>query len=222
MGVTFQDLANQLVEDALPPADGQPVIIEELVEGGQVLVLGWKDRPEPEVEVGSVQRSDVTWYPGRRDALVNIMGIEENAITLRGLWHDDAQRIVGRLSPLDLLRQARSLLAGLNRCRLVWGQAIRRNGRVTEVTPSFVRDRVIQYTIVFEVDEALEVYDRYPSPQAATNLRVVRQAADLALRAVNGTIAFARFGLSIPGSKKRPREVPPYRASATPRPFEGG
>ena len=207
----------QLSLDGLaPPADGQPVIIEELTLGGAVLVLDGKDRPDPSVQVPTTQRSTQDWYPGRREALVQLMGVEEGQVTLTGLWHDDLKRLTTREGPLEILQQARGILARMRPCRLVWGSAIRRNGRLVAVTPTFIRDRVIEYELVFEVDRALENYDQVPHNARAANLREVRSRADRVFRTVSDAMAVATFGRGIVSKKRRFKADPPQlRAAST-------
>lgn len=180
------------------PADGQPVIIQELAGPGATLVLGGLDRPEPPLGVPTRQRSFQTWNPGSDEATVHVMGIAEDPIVLRGRFHDDFARVFGQ-SPEDQIQQARGLLQRLNRCSISWGTTIARFGRVTRVTPRYVRDSDIIYEIVFSVDGSNEprgVVRPPPAAVAATNLR---NALDTAVQRLSQAATIAQAGRAIGG-----------------------
>jgi len=178
------------------PADGQPVIIQELAGPRATLVLGGRDRPAPNVGVGSKQRATQKYLPGSEEAVVHIMGTAEDPISLRGRFHDDFLRVFGQ-SPEDQVLQARGLLHRMNSCRLTWGTSIVRIGRVKAFVPTYVRDKVIDYEITFDVDLAEDQGGVFHAPPGAAAAANIRQSVNTAISIASGAVVVARAILKV-------------------------
>lgn len=166
------------------PANGQAVTIQELDTPFATLRLDNMDAPAPKVEVGESHRTTQVWLPGVQEATTHKMGPQYAGITLQGRFHDDALRLLGQ-SPEDLVGVARGILRRGNRCRLRWGTTIVREGTMKDFKATFVKHDDIVYSIVFEVDRAIEPgVNLFRAPPRVAVAQSVRNALDTAFAAV--------------------------------------
>lgn len=133
--------------------DGLPVVITELSGAKRSIVFAGKDRPEP-VTRTTTMRTVQTWYPGAKRASTQVLGLQEEPLTLAGWFRDP-------LTMFDGGAQARmSLLRGIQQgqrlCRLEWGDAIVLHGRIKRLSFTPQRLQRVRYEIEFEVDFSFE------------------------------------------------------------------
>lgn len=159
------------------PADGQAVIIQELAGPRATLTLAGSDRPKPRVEVPTELRARQFWMPGSGVATTHVMGTKEMPVQLEGRWANDFNRILGQ-GPEDLVALTRGIQSRGNRCLITWGTTISRLGRIEMFTPIYVRDKVINYRIVFQVDAALEPGNPFRTPKAVVAAQAIRRRID--------------------------------------------
>lgn len=115
--------------------------------------------PEQGFEAGVRVRQVKTLYPGASTPSRQIMGTEEDAITLKGSWRDDLLGLVGGAQAN--VNTARLLVLRQVPCTLTWytddGSApLTRTGLVTNFTPTWRRADSVGWSLTFEVDEAAE------------------------------------------------------------------
>ncbi|WP_298516645.1 hypothetical protein [uncultured Nocardioides sp.] len=133
--------------------EGLPVLIQELEGARRVLRLEDHDLPERGVEIGGELRSVVTWYPGRSSASVQVMGTQEEPITLQG-WFRDADALLDGHA-MAAYQAGRDLWLGQRLCQFEWGDLVRR-GRIKKFHGTFDGTKDVRYTLVFQVEEADE------------------------------------------------------------------
>ena len=168
-------------------ADGLPVIIVELAPPFRVLTLGGRSRPKP-VRVGGEQRASQTWYPGASKASTQVMGVQEDPISLEGRWDDPLGTILPQTNPFGAgtrVKLARGLMYGQNLCQLLWGTTIVRQGRVERFEVLYQKANRVDYRIVFAVDQANEAVALGPLPILTLDAGALIQVAAAAAAAVN-------------------------------------
>lgn len=134
-------------------ADGQPFVIRELgVADPITLTLANENAPHVGLSNPVVARSKQRFYPHSASATVQGMGWNGEPIELSGRLRDEAEALLGQ-APKDYLATMQALVARESLCRLSWGTTLRPIGRVTRVTPNWILERDIEYTLVFEVDQ---------------------------------------------------------------------
>lgn len=153
-------------------ADGLPVLIQELEGAFTIVELGDAKLPEQGIEVGAKLRHIVNRYPGSSAPSVQIMGIEEDPIVLKGRIVDVLTGLSGdALATMSLLR---AQLLGLRYCSLAWGTALVRRGYVVGVKLTLLREGSIGYELTFlpcEADEASVL--ALPFPNAVSPLSLL-------------------------------------------------
>lgn len=172
------------------------VVIRE-IEGTRQLLLDTPAKlPEQGIEAPAKLRAVRTMYPGSSTPLTQVMGTEEEPITLKGVWRDDLLAMTG--GAMELVQIARSLLLGQLPCELTWitdeGEAaLTRRGLVTGFTPTFSRTNVIRWSLTFQCDEADEssviATPAVPLVQPFDLLFALRQAAEVAAEVAGAAIA---------------------------------
>ena len=152
-------------------ADGLPVLIQELEGAFTYLELGAAKLPEQGVEVGVKLRHVVNRYPGATTPSVQIMGIEEDPIILRGRIVDAQTGLSGdALATMGLLR---SQLLGLRYCSLSWGTDLVRRGFVIGAKLTLRKATSIDYELTFlpvEADEASVLAVPFPNAVSPLSL----------------------------------------------------
>lgn len=160
-----------------------PVTILELAPPFRLLTLGGKDKPEAGVDAPQYQRANKTHYPGTGSASVQVMGTADDAIVLKGWFHDPLTFVDG--GPQARVALVRGLLQGQNRCQLNWGPAISKWGRVSRFVPTFFGQDRIRYEITFDVDQSLELVAPAPLPLISSTVGDLRDAASAAVAAAS-------------------------------------
>lgn len=130
-----------------------PLTINQIV-GALSLVLEGSALPAQGVGLSAELRMHATYYPGVAAPSTQIMGTQEGDITFRGVWRDDWLNAAGGAQVL--LQEARALLIGQGRCILTWGPNVVRYGFVKRFQPTILRESVIEWEMVFYVDQANE------------------------------------------------------------------
>lgn len=174
------------------PADGLPVVIVELAPPARTVELAGRDRPEQGVKVGSVQRTTQTYYPGTSQASVQVMGTREEPIVLRGWFQDAFAVLVGGGTPGDRIALLRAIQQGGAQCRLIWGDAIVRVGRVARVEADYRQAGRIRYEITFEVDQPSEAPALRPAILGAGVQAALKAALAAASSAAKLAVSTAR------------------------------
>lgn len=170
-----------------PIEDHLPVVISELSPPFRVLLLGGKDKPEAGVEIPLAQRAQKTWYPGAAGASTQVLGVQHDAVVLRGWFHDPLTFADG--GPAARVALARGILEGGSTCTLVWGPTIFRFGRLSRFLPTFFGVNRIRYEITFDVDAAAEIVAPGPIPIVAATLSDLQDAAKTAVAAAQAAVS---------------------------------
>lgn len=178
---------------------GLPVLIQELEGARRVLRLEDHDLPERGVEIGGELRSVVTWYPGRSNASVQVMGTQEEPITLEGWFRDGDAMIDGHA--MERYQAGRNIWLGQRLCQLEWGDLVRR-GRIKSFTGIFDGRADVRYRLVFQVEEADEavIVTRAviaePAP-SGFSLAALLDALDALAEAANTAAALANAAQAV-------------------------
>lgn len=171
------------------PADGLPVIITELLPPFRTIEFAGRDRPEAGLSVAGEQRASQTHYPGTSKASVQFMGTREDPIVLKGWFQDPLSTLDG--GPAARVALLRALMQSGGLCRLIWGDAILRVGRVKRVNAEYHKAGRIRYEVTFEVDQPSEAPSLRPSilgSGVAAALKAALATAVQAAQAVVGTV----------------------------------
>lgn len=179
------------------PADGLPVIIQELGPPFRSIVFAGRDRPEQPVEVAGRQRATQTWYPGTTKASTQVMGTEEDPIPLRGWFQDPLTLLDG--GPGARMAILRDLMQGQNLCQLLWGTVIIRQGRVSRCSFQIHREAKIRYEVVFAVDQPNEARSLAPKVGAASVVSDLAQHIAKAVALADKATAAVRTTKTIAG-----------------------
>lgn len=153
--------------------DTNVLIIEE-IDGDNILFLAQASLPAQGLGVGGSLRSTRTYYPGSNKPSTQVMGTQEEDMTLKGVWRDD--QLEGSGAAMVLVQTCRAMLLGQLRCELSWGSDLVRRGFIKSFLPEFDRPSVIRWTLVFQVDEADEsTVITTPFPSTATTATLWQQ-----------------------------------------------
>ena len=128
-------------------------------DGTQLLLDQDAALPEQGFDAGIRLRQVKTMYPGASAPSRQIMGTEEEPITIKGMWRDDLLGLVGGAQAN--VNTARLLVLRQVPCSLTWygddGSApLSRSGLVVAFTPTWRRADAVGWSLTFEVDEATE------------------------------------------------------------------
>lgn len=131
---------------------GDPVVLRELEGDLREVVLGDSKTPERGVEVGGQVRMASTMYPGATGASVQVMGTEEEPITVQG-WLIDTW--IGKAGGAGEAKAAiESLRLGQRYCQIQWGTDIDARGFVKRTKFRYNDPGRIRYEIEFMVVES--------------------------------------------------------------------
>lgn len=150
-------------------ADTDPVVIEELEGDRRSVVLDNSARPQRGLETGSQLVAKTTWYPGAKAASVQVLGIQEDTLTLDLRLSDQLIGTVGGAQ--ELLSQLRAIHRARRLCELSWGSTLVRRGFLSRVTPAWEREADITVRLEFlavEADDA-DVVATDPSEATGTS-----------------------------------------------------
>ena len=137
-------------------ADGQPIILREL-EGleREVLLDGGALPNRGSVAYGGEQRVNRTFYPGSNTPSTQVLGVQFDDISLKGLLKDIWAGQVGYArATADALA---SIWKAQTRCELTWGDVYVHRGRVKRWEERPARESDLAYTLDFQVDEAVSI-----------------------------------------------------------------
>lgn len=128
-----------------------PLTITE-IDGTNFLVLSDSALPEQRsMSLSTKLRRKSTYYPGNSVPSTQIMGTQEEPITLKGKWRDD---LLGAIDGAqDLAAKARALVAGQRRCRLEWDNVVR-YGYVDAFDAVVIRRNSLEWTLTFFADQS--------------------------------------------------------------------
>jgi len=171
------------------------LVIQEL-DGATGLILDTLGAlPANSMPIGGSLRSTRTYYPGSSTPSTQIMGTQEDDITLKGVWRDDQLGAAG--GAINLYGICRTLLLDQLRCGLYWGPEITRKGYVKSFVGDFERPNVIHWTLVFQVDEADEAaLLLVPFPPSATTTTLWAEILAV-IAEIDAVSAIVEVGLAV-------------------------
>lgn len=132
-------------------ADDDAVLLRELEGDLRAVLLTGPDLPAL-LATGTEQRVAWTHYPGNHRASAQVLGVKHDDITLDGQFRDVWTGTDGGAQ--SRIVQLQKILEAGRRCELSWGDTVVRRGLLTRVEPTWRRAGVVDYRIVFQVDEA--------------------------------------------------------------------
>lgn len=175
--------------------DGLPVVILELGPPGRTMIFGGQDRPEPFERV-SEQRDIQTWYTGNPSATVQVLGVKEEPIKLRGWFQDPFSILDG--GPQMRVSILRGLQQGQRLCRFQWGDTVVGYGRVKRTSFTFECMNKVRYEVDFALDKGDEAVALAPVPPLVSTVRDIaadlKQAATLFNDVIEVSRGVAAFG----------------------------
>lgn len=129
--------------------------------------------PEQGVAAGASLRAVVTEYPGNSQKSVQILGVTEDDIEIRGQFNSVLGRTQGGSAVLT--NAVKGLLVGQALCELRWGGTLVVRGYVKSFEPVWRLETLAEYRLVFLVVQAdrAELL-RQPEATPATPRKVVR------------------------------------------------
>lgn len=164
--------------------EGYPLTLTQLT-GALALTLSGVSLPEQGVALPGELRMATTYYPGVSTPSVQIIGTQEGAMTLKGVWRDDTLGLIG--GALALVQAARALLLDQRVCLLTWGPNLVRQCLVKRFTPTIRREAVIEWEIelfVMQANESAVIAVPAPAPASTFSLAAliatIQQTLDLA------------------------------------------
>lgn len=176
--------------------DEQAIAIYELEGDKRIVILGGSDRP-PELVQACAIRSVRTQYPGANRTSTQIMGVDDEDMTIEGqlrdVWGGAAGWATAQAAALRALGRGRRF------CQMSWGTATVVRGYVRRVEIGHVADGIKRYKVDFQVDESDEAdvtkpvaFARAPSSRdVRSGLDVLGQVVDtLALVAADVGVAY--------------------------------
>lgn len=147
--------------DGLAPATD--FMLQELGAGGvaneRSLTLRDRFLPYRPIKIGGKQRAEFTWYPGHPNAVVQMLGPEENTIQLNGWWKDrffdktsvEATGLSTSLTTIaDLIALVDSMRLTGRRIRLSWS-GLQRYGHITSFQQTWHNPHDCEWEIEFAV-----------------------------------------------------------------------
>ena len=126
--------------------------------GGSVLELTRRALPYLPLSLTGKQRAEFTWYPGSPQATVQMLGPEEDAITINGYWKDrfiagsgDAKIDNAAVSDVATLVQAVDTMRRQGRqITLAWA-GLSRIGHITSFTQTWHNTHDVEWELEFSV-----------------------------------------------------------------------
>ncbi len=147
-------------------ADGQPVILTPLSGSTAGVTLADGDLPEQGVEVPSELRTSEADYPFSLRRSVQLLGLDEGDIPLRGKFRDVWGGTQGHAAAQ--WQALRDLFVAQVQVELSWGDLLIRRGVIRRLRPTFVSEGAIDYELdfmVLEADEATVITQPFlPNP----------------------------------------------------------
>lgn len=135
-------------------ADGQPLVLTQLDGDGLQVVLDDGDLPEEELELPAELRMTSTLYPRSSRKTLQLLGVDEGNIPVRGQLRDVWGAVQGHAAAqASALRQ---MFIGQRLVELVWGELVVRRGVVQKLSLRVRSEGVIHYEFEFHVVEADE------------------------------------------------------------------
>lgn len=133
--------------------------IENLDGSSDILTLTSRALPYRPVTFAGSQRVEFTWYPGSPVATTQMLGPEEQAITLQGFWKDRFLFGEGgsspanyEASPIGTVRELTKVVDGMRRrgqlYRLTWDEIVR-DGHITSFTQTWHNGRDCEWELEF-------------------------------------------------------------------------
>lgn len=128
-----------------------PLTITE-IDGVNSLTLTDSALPEQRsMDLALKLRRKSTYYPGNSVPSTQIMGTQEEPITLKGKWRDEWLGLTDGAQ--DLAAKARALVSGQRRCRLEWDNVVR-YGYVESFRATVIQRTALEWELVFFADQS--------------------------------------------------------------------
>lgn len=151
-------------------SDPSPLTLYELA-GPARLELYFRALPYRPLRIGGRQRAEFTWYPGSAAAVVQMLGPEEEPITMNGFWKD---RFIGAItgtqqgqalfngepvySAVELVAIVDSLRRSGKKFRLQWDKLVR-FGHITSFVQTWHTPHDCEWELEFSVTAQEEAAD---------------------------------------------------------------